>query len=65
MAIDWTKLFEDYKGKWVALLEDEVTVVGSGATALEALAEAKREGYDNPVLSRMPQELTAYVGAGL
>lgn len=33
MAKDWTHLFEKYCGKWVALADDETTVVASGATA--------------------------------
>jgi len=37
MAHDWTKLFKKYKGLWVALLDDEKTVVGSGNTAAGAL----------------------------
>jgi hypothetical protein len=36
--IDWTHLFEKYRGKWVALADDEVTVLGSSATAKEAHA---------------------------
>ena len=65
MATDWTKLYEKYKGLWVALLEDEETVVGSGETLHEAVAEAKKKGYDNPIVARMPEELTAYVGYGI
>jgi hypothetical protein len=32
MAMDWTPLCEKYKGLWVALNDDEQTVVGSGKT---------------------------------
>ena len=38
MAKDWTHLFENYRGKWVALAKDEITVIGSGASAKEAHA---------------------------
>ena len=31
--IDRTELFKKYPGKWVALAEDDTTVIASGATA--------------------------------
>lgn len=65
MAIDWTKIYKKYKGLWVALLEDEKTVVGSGKTAKEAWGEALRRGYQKPILTRMPEELVTYVGYGI
>jgi Family of unknown function (DUF5678) len=61
MAIDWTPIFEKYKGLWVALKEDEQTVVGSGKTLEEALEEASTNGYDEPIVTRMPNDLT-YLG---
>jgi hypothetical protein len=65
MAIDWTKIYKKYKGLWVALLDDEQTVVGSGKTAKEAWEEAKRKGYKRPILTRMPEKLVTYVGFDL
>jgi hypothetical protein len=62
MAIDWTPLCEKYKGLWVALKEDEQTVVGSGKTLQEAVEEASKHGYDEPIVTRMPQELTPFLG---
>ena len=45
---DWTHLFENYRGKWVVLADDEVTVRASGDTAREAYdaahPRAKRRG---------------------
>ena len=64
-AIDWTEIFEKYKGLWVALKQDEKTVVGSGKTAREAMEEAQRKGYKKPILTRMPEELITYVGYGV
>lgn len=63
MSKDWTKIQEKYKGKWVALADDEETVIGSGGTVKEALAEAKKKGNQDPILTRMPETLTTYVGA--
>ncbi|MCH8244601.1 hypothetical protein IIB97_01795 [Patescibacteria group bacterium] len=62
MAIDWTKIYELYKGPWVAFKDDEKTVMGSGKTAREAFEQAQKNGYEMPILTHMPLELTAYVG---
>jgi Family of unknown function (DUF5678) len=61
MAIDWTDIYTKYKGRWVALEDDEQTVVGSGKTLEEALAEASQNGYDEPIVTRMPEELFPFV----
>lgn len=63
MALNWAQLYKKYKGKWIALLDDETTVVGSGKTLKEALEEARKKGYTSPIVSRMPQNLEAYVGS--
>ncbi len=65
MAIDWTHIYKKYKGKWVALAQDEITVLASGKTAKEAWVKAKKGGYDRPILTKMPIELVTYVGSGL
>lgn len=56
MAIDWTTLFEENKGKWIALEDDEETVIGIGETAREALEMAKRRGCELPILMRVPED---------
>ena len=63
MAKDWTKIFKKYKGLWVALKADEITVVSSGKTAREAWDKALATGYKKPILTRMPDSLMAYVGS--
>ena len=62
MAQDWSKIYKKYKGLWVALLDDEKKVVGSGKTAREAFDEAVKRGHKSPILSRVPEDLNAYVG---
>ncbi len=62
MIIDWTKIYKKYRGQWVALKDDEKTVVGWGKTAREALMTARRNGYDKPILTYMPEQLVTYVG---
>jgi hypothetical protein len=48
---DWTHLYEKYEGLWVALAGDESTVVGSGTSPEDALAQAKSNGYLNAALT--------------
>lgn len=63
MSVDWTKLYQQYKGQWVALSEDESTVLGSGKRAKDALAMAQKLGIKEPILMRLPQELHLYIGS--
>lgn len=65
MAIDWSNLFKKYKGLWLALKQDEKTVVAYGKTAKEAWEKAQRKGLNKPILTRMPTKLIPYVGFGL
>lgn len=62
MVIDWTKIYKKYKGLWVALKNDEQTVISSGKTAKIAWENAQKKGYKNPILTKMPAKLVAYVG---
>jgi len=61
-AKDWSKIYQKYKGMWVALKEDEVTVVGAGSTLKEALQNAAAAGYPHPIVTKMPRELTYFAG---
>jgi hypothetical protein len=59
---DWTHLFAHYRGQWVALADDEVTVLAAGATAKDALAASAAKGSPEPLLYRVPDSLDAFVG---
>lgn len=56
-AIDWTEIQKKYPGQWVALKDDEETVVGYGRTLQEAADRAKANGYDSPIFTVMPEDL--------
>jgi hypothetical protein len=58
---DWNHLYENYRGKWVVLAEDEITVHGSGNSAREAYEAAHRSG----ILYRVPSRLDYFVGYGI
>ena len=62
MAKDWTNLYRKYKGMWVALADDQTTVLGVGKTVKEAVTKAKNKSSKTPFLTRVPQTLDAYVG---
>ena len=62
MAIDWTNIYKKYKGLWVTLKDDEVTVISSGKTAKEAWNKAQKKGFVKPILMSVPSKLTYFVG---
>lgn len=62
MAKDWKKIYQHYKGLWVALQQDEKTVVASGSSLKEAADKAKNLGHPRPILMRVPEQLTYFVG---
>lgn len=64
-AINWSSIYKKYKGLWVALARDEKTVLAAAKTAKEAFNKAKKEGYQKPILTKMPQTLINYVGSSL
>ena len=59
MAKDWTHLFEKYRGKWVALADDETTVLAAAASAKDAHETA---GARKHFLYRVPDTLEAFAG---
>lgn len=62
MAKDWTKIYQKYKGLWVALAADEETVLAAGETLKQTLEDARNKGHKDPIMTRMPENLTTFVG---
>ncbi len=60
-TIDWTHLFEQYRGKWVALADDETTVLAAATTAREA-REIALQKTSSPILYRVPETLDLFAG---
>lgn len=48
-AIDWTHIIRKYKGLWVALKDDEKTVISSGKTLKQTANKAKERGFNQPI----------------
>jgi len=61
-AIDLTNIYKRYKGKWVALAEDEQTVIASGEKASITYKKARAKGVKKPIMMKVPKEIISYVG---
>ena len=60
-AIDMTPIIKKFPGCFVALSYDRKKVLGKGHTPEEALKEARRKGYKDPILTRIPYENRSYL----
>ncbi len=60
-AATLTEQFRDYEDMWVAILEAESRIVGSGTGPLEAKADAERKGYSETTLFQVPTFDQMYV----
>ena len=54
--IDMTKIYREYKGKWVALTPDRKTVITSGLTANQVYDELHQKAFKEPILPKIPPE---------
>lgn len=61
-AINWSSIYKKYKGLWVALKDDEKSVIASGKTAMDVMDKAQKKGFKQPILVRMPTKILPYVG---
>lgn len=53
---------EKYRGRHVAIIDSECPeVVGDGDTPEEALAKAKQNGYEDPLLLYVPEEDSVHI----
>lgn len=57
MVIDWTKIYKKYRGLWVGLKDDQKTVIASGETVREVMDKAKKKGFGEPILFRVPTKV--------
>ena len=61
-AIDWTENSVKYKGLWVAMEEDQKTVIASGETLRETREKAQKIGYKRPIFFHVPSEIVPQIG---
>ncbi len=62
-AKNWTKLFKNYGGLWVALQADETTVISSGERLADVIRVAEGKGYEKPILTKVPKKDMVYIGS--
>jgi hypothetical protein len=60
---NWTKLFTDHKGQWVALKDDEMTVISSGDNLPDVLRSATEKGFSKPIITKVPEKDITYIGS--
>lgn len=60
--INWTNLYREYKGFWVALKDDEVTVIASGKNLEETAEKAEKKGFSNPIFMNIPKKSLPFIG---
>lgn len=60
-AIDMTPIIKKYPGYFVALSHNRKKVLGKGRTPEEALKEANKKGFKDPILTRIPYENRSYL----
>ena len=61
MAKNWIKLYKNYRGLWVALKSDEITVVASGKQLSDVISEAQSKGLKQPIVTKVPKENVTYI----
>lgn len=61
--IDLTPIYKKYRGMWVALTEDAVSVLGAGKTVQEAIDNARKKGEGKPFLFKVPTRSGVYIGS--
>jgi Family of unknown function (DUF5678) len=62
-ARDWKKLYQQYRGQWVAIDDDLMTAIAHGESRREVKEAAVQQGKPNALLLKFPDELTAFAGA--
>ena len=58
---DLSKVFEPFKGKWVALTDSD-QVISADTTAKKALDAAIQKGYKEPILFKVPKRDLPHIG---
>lgn len=51
-----------YAGMWVALKDDQITVITSAHSAKDALMQAQKKGVRNPFLNFVPNKVLNFAG---
>lgn len=58
---DFSKSFKGYSSKWVAFKPQTTKVIAVGNSPKSVIAKARKNGVDNPVLTRVPKDYGTYI----
>jgi hypothetical protein len=61
-ARDWRKISRQYRGQWVAIADDMMTVITNGTSRLDVERKAAKLGHTDVLVLRFPEEITAFAG---
>ncbi len=61
-AQDWSEMYRTYAGKWVALADDEETVIAADENLKRVVELSGKKGHPKPILHRIPDELVTFMG---
>lgn len=62
-ATNLIKIYEQYRGRWVALKSPkEIVVIASGETLKEILEKSRKKGIKKPLVTQIPKEIIPIVG---
>lgn len=61
-TVDWTKIYQKYRGFWVGLKDDQKTVIASGKTVKEVMEKSQEKGFKEPILFKVPSKIVPFVG---
>lgn len=62
MKIDLTKIYNKYKGLWVALDNSLKSVISADKDATKAYRKAIKQGYKKPTMFKVPLKNIPYFG---
>lgn len=58
---DLSKILKDYSNVWLALNPNSMKVVATGREPKTALGKARKQGVENPVLTKAPKDYGTYI----
>lgn len=59
---NFIEIHKKYKGKWIALTPDEKLVIVSGSNAKYVFDKARKKGFQEPILMKVPKEVVILAG---
>ena len=62
--MDFTKLYQQYRGLWVALSANEKKVIAKGKDVKLVVKESQAKGIKIPYLFKVPTKMISYVSSG-